>query len=323
MSEIVLSHGEMAHAPIDKKIGFLNAFVAASLMGFVGFFARHINAQGDFIAFSRMLFGAAFFIGLIVYRGRLGELRRYALSFSVMASGFFMGNSLSAYVAATQHTSIANAVFFIYIGPIISTLLAVIFLKERMKFSTWLAVVSVFTGMLFIVGLISVDASGVHFSMTFSEETLFGDMLALYSGVGYGLFLFFGRLRTEIPGDIRAFWNFVFALIGIVVLFTFTTPSLAQMGCSDWLWWIAIGFVCGFGALGTCTIAIRHLKAVEFACVSYWECVVAALFVGLVLYDEPLSTMQFVGGGLIVLGGMAEILVSLTGRKVKPAQQPL
>lgn len=28
----------------DKKLGFICAFTAATLMGFVGFFARHINA---------------------------------------------------------------------------------------------------------------------------------------------------------------------------------------------------------------------------------------------------------------------------------------
>lgn len=29
---------------VDKKLGFICAFTAATLMGFVGFFARHINA---------------------------------------------------------------------------------------------------------------------------------------------------------------------------------------------------------------------------------------------------------------------------------------
>ncbi|MBS9778643.1 MAG: EamA family transporter [Gammaproteobacteria bacterium] len=298
-------------SPINKKVGFINAFIAATLMGFVGFFARHINAQGDFIAFSRMMCGAILFFLILASQHRLSDLKTHKVSPSMIASGFFMGNCLSAYIAATKLTSIANAVFFIYVGPIISTLLAVIFLKETLKPITIAAVVSVFMGMLLIVGLVGFDENGITVGMEFSKETFKGDMLALYSGVGYGLFLFFGRYRTEVPGDTRAFWNFVFALAGITFLFIFTKPTISQMTSTDWMWWIAIGLVCGFGALGTCTIATRHLKAVEFACVSYWECVVAPFFVGYLYYHETLSTPQIVGGLLIILGGVSEVLFSL------------
>ncbi|NDV13387.1 DMT family transporter [Crenobacter caeni] len=301
----------------NKKLGFINAFTAATLMGFVGFFARHIDAQGDFIAFSRMMCGAILFFGILAYKGRIKELLAYKLSIPMILSGFFMGNCLSAYITATQHTSIANAVFFIYIGPIISTLLAVIFLKEKMKPATWFALVAVFIGMMMISGLMSVGPNGLSFGMEFSQETFFGDMMGLYSGVGYGLFLFLGRYRTEVPGDVRAFWNFVFALAGITILFIFTKPTISQMTSTDWMWWIGIGIVCGFGALGTCTIATRHLKAAEFACVSYWECVVAALFVGLLFYGEPLSSGQMIGGALIIIGGMSEVVISMLGKSLK------
>ncbi len=310
-----------ATTPINKKVGFINAFIAATLMGFVGFFARHIDAQGDFIAFSRMMCGGLLFFGIIAYKGRLLDLKSFKLSPTMILSGFFMGNCLSAYITATQHTSIANAVFFIYIGPIISTLLAVIFLKEKMKAGTWVALLAVFIGMMMISGLMSIGPNGMSFGMEFSEKTFFGDMMALYSGVGYGLFLFFGRFRTEVPGDVRAFWNFVFALAGITVLFIFTKPTISQMTSTDWMWWIGIGIVCGFGALGTCTIATRHLKAAEFACVSYWECVVAALFVGLMIYGEPLSSAQMIGGALIIIGGMSEVLISMLGKSLKKSDK--
>lgn len=308
--------------PINKQVGFINAFIAATLMGFVGFFARHIDAQGDFIAFSRMMCGGILFFAIIAYKGRLLELKEFKLSPTMVLSGFFMGNCLSAYITATQHTSIANAVFFIYIGPIISTLLAVIFLKESMKLATWFALLAVFIGMMMISGLMSIDSSGLSFGMQFSEKTFFGDMMALYSGVGYGLFLFFGRFRTEVPGDVRAFWNFVFALAGITLLFVFTKPTISQMTSTDWMWWVGIGIVCGFGALGTCTIATRHLKAAEFACVAYWECVVAALFVGLMIYGEPLSSAQMIGGALIIVGGMSEVVISMLGKSLKRPGNP-
>ena len=62
--------------------------------------------------------------------------------------------------------------------------------------------------------------------------------------------------------------------------------------------------------MGACTIATRHLKAVEFACVSYWECVVAPVFVGWMIYNEVMTPIQIIGGILIIVGGMSEMLMS-------------
>ncbi|MDN3686132.1 hypothetical protein QW180_31265 [Vibrio sinaloensis] len=49
-----------------------------------------------------------------------------------MASGACLGLCLAAYVSATKYTTLANAVFFlIYTGPVFSTILAAVFLKEK------------------------------------------------------------------------------------------------------------------------------------------------------------------------------------------------
>ena len=291
-----------------KTIGFIAAFGTATLMGLVGLFARQINAQGDVIAFSRMFCGAVLFFFILLGLGRIKDLKRYRLSPAMIFSGLFMGACLSAYIAATQMTSIANAVFFIYVGPIISTLLAIIFLKEPFKPITMFAISIVFIGMMLIVGLVKITPEGLSFGMTFAAETFAGDMLALTSGIGFGLFLFLGRFRQDVPGDVRSFWNFFFALVAICMLFIFSKPSISQMTPTDWYWWIGIGVVCGFGALSLCTIATKNLLAVEFATISYWECVVASI-IGILIFNEPLSAMQMLGGLLIIVGGTSEMAV--------------
>lgn len=292
----------------QKSLGLITAFFAATLMGLVGFFSRHINAQGDFIAFSRMACGAILFFFILLKMKRLSQLKNYKISATMVLSGVFMGACLSAYVAATQYTTIANAVFFIYIGPVISSVLSIIFLKEKVTLATISAITLVFIGMLLVVGLVSIRDGALHFELTLSAKTYVGDMLALASGIGYGLFLFFSRYRTDIPGDIRSFWNFVFALISICVIFLFTHPTVSQMTSSDWIWWIGIGIVCGFGALSLCTIATRNLLATEYACISYWECVFASV-VGYVAFSESLTLIQGIGGLFIIIGGIGEIAV--------------
>ncbi|MBI2243989.1 MAG: DMT family transporter [Nocardioides sp.] len=298
------------HLHVNKNLGFATMVVSATLMGFVGYFARHISTTGDVIAFFRMLAGATGCLFILAFARRLPALRSTRLSPALIVGGMALGTCLAAYVSATKFTSLANAVFLIYTGPLISAILAAIFLKERIKPLTALFLGLVFFGMILILGLVSIDGSGVSVGLSFSGDTFKGDMLGLLSGAGYGLFLFLSRYRTDVASDVRGFYNFVFGAVGIGIISLFSGPSLADMDGSSWVWLIVMAALIGFGALGLLTVAGRHLRAVELSTVSYWECVVGA-GVGVVAFSEALSVMQVVGGAFIVVGGMGEVVSSL------------
>lgn len=294
-----------------KTLGYSTMIVSAILMGCVGLFARNINTSGDVIAFTRMTVGAICIFALMFYQGKTLSIKSTKLSPSIIASGAFLGLCLAAYVSATQYTTLANAVFLIYTGPVISTVLAAIFLKERISALTAGFLCAVFVGCLLIIGVISFQPeTGLTFSLTFSKETLFGDMLGLLSGLGFGLYLFFSRYRTDVTSDSRAFFNFLFGAIAIAITFAFNPPSLAEMNFDSWLWLLAMGFFIGFCALTLLTIAAKHLKAAELACVSYLETVVGAA-IGLLMFNEPLTGLQTVGGVLVIFGGMGDIVVGM------------
>lgn len=257
-----------------------------------------------------MLAGAAGCLLILVFAGRLTALRSTRLSPAMVVGGMALGTCLAAYVSATKFTSLANAVFLIYTGPLISAILAAVFLKEKIKPLTAVFLGLVFIGMVLILGLVSIDGSGVSVGLSFSGDTFKGDMLGLLSGVGYGIFLFLSRYRTDVASDVRGFYNFVFGAVGIGIIFVFSGPSLADMNGSSWAWLIAMAALIGFGALGLLTVAGRHLKAVELSTVSYWECVVGA-GVGVVAFSEALSVVQVIGGAFIIVGGMGEVVSSL------------
>ena len=249
-----------------------------------------------------MLAGAAGCLLILVFAGRLTALRSTRLSPAMVVGGMALGTCLAAYVSATKFTSLANAVFLIYTGPLISAILAAVFLKEKIKPLTAVFLGLVFIGMVLILGLVSIDGSGVSVGLSFSGDTFKGDMLGLLSGVGYGIFLFLSRYRTDVASDVRGFYNFVFGAVGIGIIFVFSGPSLADMNGSSWAWLIAMAALIGFGALGLLTVAGRHLKAVELSTVSYWECVVGA-GVGVVAFSEALSVVQVSGGAFFLVGG--------------------
>jgi drug/metabolite transporter (DMT)-like permease len=78
------------------------------------------------------------------------------------------------------------------------------------------------------------------------------------------------------------------------------------MRLEDLPWLLAAGFFQGFLGLTFMIFAIRHLTVYEFGILSYLEPVTATL-IGVMIYAEPMSPLQAVGGSLILLSGLAQI----------------
>ena len=51
------------------------------------------------------------------------------------------------------------------------------------------------------------------------------------------------------------------------------------------------------------------LKAGELAAIAYQETIMASIL-GFVMFGEVLTTFQLIGGALIIIGGVAQVLVS-------------
>ncbi|MBW3085691.1 hypothetical protein KEM60_01896 [Austwickia sp. TVS 96-490-7B] len=320
---------------MNKKLGLLAMVLSATGMGFVGTFGRlatPVNPAtgakyiiGDFLALGRMATGALGMLLIIIAIKKMQSLRTTKLSFTVIAGGVSIGAALGLYVSATLMTSIANAVFLIYTGPLFSALLAWIFLKERITARHAAFLVMVFIGMLMTIGVIDyVSGQGVHFGLQLGADPAFpqkalGDMFGLASGFFYGLSLFFYRYRGDVDSQVRAFWNFIFGAVGALGVMVFRmatldpTNPITVMSPTHWAWAAGMFLFCGFFAIGFLVVAGKHLLAIELSCVSYWECVVA-LLLGALVWGESLTLVGAVGGLLIIVGGMGPALGIFTAR---------
>lgn len=278
-----------------------------------------------------MTVGCLGFLLIILLAKRWHDLRSTKVTFSVVAGGLSIGASLALYVSSTLMTSIANAVFLIYTGPLFSAILAWVFLKERISLRNAIFLTLVFIGMAFTIGLVSYDDTGLHVGLSLGSSPEFprktmGDMFALGSGVFYGLALFFYRYRGDMRSEVRGFWNFMFGAIGALAVMSLrmalldpATPALLTP--SNWRWAIGMFLVCGFFAIGLLVVAGKHLRAVELSCVSYWECLVALVF-GFLVFSESMTVVAALGGLLIIIGGMGPILYELVLAKKEHSSTP-
>lgn len=297
-----------------KLKGFGIMFLSSSLMGGIGAFARYIHAPGDFIAFNRSLAGL---IGMTaIFLATRGFLKVRATRFtpSILLSGVFLGLLSSLYVLSTQMTTLANASFLIYTGPIYSTVLSAVFLKEPLKKSMIASLGSVVLGTLLIIGIVNyTSGEGFTVGLDLDPRYMAGNLVALASGVAYGLYLFVSRYRTDCDSNVRAWFNFLFAVVTIGVILLFRPPDLSGMDGQSWIVLAVAAVVTGYGAFYFLTMATKILLAGELAVISYQETIMATVL-GLALFAEPLTGMQALGGVLIVGGGLSQILASTRSR---------
>src|SRR5690625_7610780 len=97
-------------------------------MGLSGLFARLATpegaATGEALTLGRTGVGALGMLALLAMSGRLSQLK-VRLSGSVVLGGLLLGLSLSTYLSASVLTDLSRAEQLHYLGPVLSTVLAV------------------------------------------------------------------------------------------------------------------------------------------------------------------------------------------------------
>jgi drug/metabolite transporter (DMT)-like permease len=132
-------------------------------------------------------------------------------------------------------------------------------------------------------------------------------VFAVLSGLFYGLFLLFNNRKIQRTGSslMRTQYQFVFASMAMLPVVGVTGIDLVL---ADIPWIVAVGVLHGFLALTLVIAALGHLKTVEYGTISYGEPVTAAIL-GVVLYDESISSLQIIGCLLVLVAGLVRVLV--------------
>ena len=340
---------------MNRKLGTIFMLISATGMGLVPLFSRWAtrtnmfdatqglngsDSIGAIMALGRMSMGLIFFVILMVATHKVTTFKKLKLSPAIALGGLMIGMSLACYVTSTLMTTVANAVMFIYTGPVICVLLARIFRKEPMSPLQWVCLCVVFVGMLFGESLLGFGVGGNVFGLDFNlipstpefPQKMVGDIFGLLSGVFYGASMFFNGYRKDADTTARGVYNFIFAVIGagviailmnVVGMATGQTNWITEVHFTgfNWLGAVLLWIVCGPIALGCLLVAGRNLPAMDYSTIAYWE-VPVAIFVGLVVFGEALTVNTIIGGLMIIAGGAIPSVKGMVAeRKAKQQQE--
>ncbi len=334
---------------MKSGLGVIAMLISATGMGLVPLFSRWAtrtdmfdgamglngsDSIGALMACGRMGMGVILFVILLLATHKVKVFKELKLTPAIALGGLMIGMSLACYVTSTLMTTVANAVLFIYTGPVICTILARIFRKEPMSALQWGCLALVFIGMLFGEGLLGFGVGGNAFGLDFNltpstpefPQKLVGDVFGLLSGVFYGASMFFNGYRKDADTTARGVWNFIFAVIGALTIVILMNIYGAVSGQANWMTevhftafnWIGavlLWIICGPLALGFLLVAGRNLPAADYSTIAYWE-VPVAIFIGLIVFGEALTINTIIGTILVIAGGaVPSIKGMVAGRK--------
>jgi len=205
------------------------------------------------------------------------------------------------FITAVYNTSTPNLVFILAFNTMFAALLSWLFLGERPRPATLVAMAVMIVGVVIIVG----DSIGTG--------SLFGDMLALCSAVLIASAITISRASGKDMGFT--------ALVGVLLPFLVAAVFVGKTGYRvDAPWWIifngAVVMPISFFCLAN---GPKYISAPEVAMFYLLETVLAPVWVWTVFSEVP-SRNSLIGGTILIVALVAHSLWQLSeGRKRKAA----
>lgn len=201
------------------------------------------------------------------------------------------------FIIGIDYTLAANAAVMLGTIPIWVALFSHFFKLERMNIYKTIGVLFAFGGIVFII-------SGGSKGFSFSSDTFIGDIIIVLSAVVWGGFTILSKpfLNRYTPIQFSA----IMSSIGCVVLFLIGLPGMVTME------WTTISFLAyggvvysGLLSIGAAYIIWNYgLQTVGAVHTSTYQNLVPVmgLIFGIVLLNEQLTLLQYIGSALVIAG---------------------
>ncbi|MEN7531230.1 MULTISPECIES: DMT family transporter [unclassified Cupriavidus] len=278
----------------DKFAGVLLIALSATAFGAMAIFARFAYAAGaDVYGLLAVRFVVAALAMAVVMRTRgiaLPPWRR-VLALAAMGGIGYVGQSY-CFFTALNHAQASLVALLLYLYPLFVTLLAAVFLKEKLTTTSVIALV-----------LCSV---GAGLTVGGGEGAPLGIALGVAAAVIYSIYIVVGARVTAGVNAIATTTvicsaaALVYVTIGVIRTSVGVPPQFPS-SAGGWLALLAIALVSTVLAIMTFFAGLQKLGAAKASMLSTLEPVVTVVLAAALL-GEHIGVTQAVGGALILLG---------------------
>ena len=268
----------------NQQKGSLFAFIGVMCITPDSLFIRLSNLDTWSLLFYRgaipfvvVLFGLVLF-----YRSNF-----FSALFKIGYTGIFYIISFSlcniTFIISIQNTNVANTLIMVAMAPMLSAILAAIFLKEKTKTETWIAIFITFFSVMFI------------FYDSIKIGNIIGDIFGFITALGLAInanLARFAKDRDLVPS----------AVIGklVVAIFAFFFVDNFDLIDSDVIIIPLMCIMCVAIPFVLVTIAPRYISAPEVNLFFLLEVILGPIWVWLIVHEQP-SIQTIIGGVVIII----------------------
>jgi drug/metabolite transporter (DMT)-like permease len=255
------------------------------------------------IVFFRCAFGVFFsYVGLKKAGASVAGSNRKLL----LMRGLFGTTALFLFFLTLQKIPLASAMTIQYLSPIFTTVIAIFFLRESVRYWQWLFYAMSFAGVLLI------ERFDARISLSY---LVIGICSAFCSGVAYNLVR--SLREREHPLTVVMHFQLVGLLTGCASLFYEWKMPAGR----DWFYLFLIGVASQLGQIFL-TNAFQKEKASGIAIISY-SGLIYGLSIGWLVFGESQSVESLLGMLLVVCGVILSVFYGKRRREIEKIESSL
>ena len=273
---------------------FFILITGAIAIAFSPIFVRFSDVDPIMTAFYRIFISLPFFLFFssfnIIEKVKFPQFNNTYIVFLV--SGIFFALDLICWHWSIKLTTVSKATFLSNLAPIVVIIFSLIFLKERFSKFFYSAVFLSMAGMLMLLGE----------SFQFNKSQFIGDLLGVLTAVWYGSYIVtISQLRKKYNSTTIMFLSGIVTAIILLIVSILFEQSLIPQSLFTIMIIFLLGFVCQFMGQSFITYSLAYLSAsLSSLCLLIQP--IAATVLAYFFFQEKLTTIQFFGSALILIG---------------------
>ena len=273
---------------------FFILIIGAIAIAFSPIFVRFSDVDPIMTAFYRIFISLPFFLFFssfnIIEKVKFPEFNNSYVIFLV--SGIFFALDLICWHWSIKLTTVSKATFLSNLAPIVVIIFSIIFLKERFSKFFYLAALLSMVGMLMLLGE----------SFKFNKSQFIGDLLGVLTAVWYGSYIVtISQLRKKYNSTSIMFLSGIVTAIILLIVSILFEQSLIPQSLFTITIIFLLGFICQFMGQSFITYSLAYLSAsLSSLCLLIQP--IAATVLAYFFFQEKLTTIQFFGSALILIG---------------------
>ena len=288
--------GHSAHTlPLGARYAVLFVLLSGFLNSFGGLILRNIQdaSEWQIVVFRTGSLSLALLIMMLMRKPGdfLASIARIG-SWGLVAALLF-ATMQTLFVFSLSNTTVANTVFILSSGPIITAVLARLVLGERVDMATWGILLLALIGVTLMVG------DGL------SSDSWLGNLAAVGGAVSFAGFVVIFRAKRQVdmmPSVVIG----GFIAMAVAAIMTGGQLSIPAPDLALSIFW---GGIISSAVLALFTVASRHLSGAELTLLLMLEYFLGPFWVWLFINEVP-SMMTLVGGAIVLSGVLAQAYLS-------------